>query len=212
MNRQVCLVALLEVDRLVCYVKGMSSKASLPPREKLLRAANKLFYDEGIHTVGIDRVIERAGVAKASLYSAFGSKDELIRAYLVGRFDMRKKRVQEALGRHTTPRARILGVFDMLGEMFATPGYRGCAFVRASADGSSDKSVKGVCDDARGWLRSIFVGLCREAGVADPDALGSQLVLLYDGATVGAQMDRDPSAAQAAREIASQLLDSARVG
>ena len=130
----------------------------------------------------------------------------------MGRFDTRKKRIQEALERHTAPRARILAVFDMLGEMVATPGYRGCAFVRASADGSSDKGVKGVCDDARGWLRSTFVGLCREAGVAEPDALGSQLVLLYDGATVGAQINSDPSAAQAAREIASQLLDSARVG
>ena len=155
--------------RLVCYVKGMSSKVRYRRARELLRAANKLFYDEGIHTVGIDRVIERAGVAKASLYSAFGSKDELIRADFGGnRFDMRKKRIQEAVGRHTAPRARILAVFDMLGEMFATPEYRGCAFVRASADGSSEKSVKGVCDDARGWLRSISSGFAARRGSPIP--------------------------------------------
>ena len=59
-------------------------------RERLLAAADELFYEEGVHTVGVDRVIERAGVAKATLYSAFGSKDELIRAYLAARHAARQ--------------------------------------------------------------------------------------------------------------------------
>ena len=69
-----------------------------PARERLLAAADELFYEQGIHTVGIDRIIERAGVAKASLYSTFGSKDELVRAYLESRDESRRVRVQAVVG------------------------------------------------------------------------------------------------------------------
>src|SRR5438445_6499251 len=93
-------------------------------RERLLAAANELFYNEGVHTVGIDRVIERAGVAKATLYNAFGSKDELIRAYLLRRHAVVQERTVQALAtRYQTPLQRILGVFDVLGEMAAEPGF-----------------------------------------------------------------------------------------
>ena len=85
-------------------------------RDRLLAAANELFYEEGVHTVGIERVIERAGVAKASLYSAFGSKEELVRAYLQERADARKRRIAERVARHDDPRDRILAVFDVLVE------------------------------------------------------------------------------------------------
>src|SRR2546425_13142594 len=96
------------------------------PRERLLAAANELFYEEGVHTVGIDRVIERAGVAKASLYSTFGSKDELIRAYLEARHTATRERMERELAaRYDTPRDRLLGAFDIQGESFDQPGFRG---------------------------------------------------------------------------------------
>src|ERR1700722_1936996 len=103
-------------------------------RERLLAAADELFYEEGIHTVGIDRIIEKAGVAKATLYSAFGSKDELIRAYLEGRFERRQERIARAMAPFDTPRERILAVFDSLGSYCAEPGFHGCAFMNASAE------------------------------------------------------------------------------
>src|SRR3982750_2332359 len=103
-------------------------------RERLLAAAGELFYEEGLNSVGIDRVIERAGVAKASLYDCFGSKEELIRAYLQERHEARRTRLTAMLARYTTPRERLLGVFDSLAELFAQPRFRGCAFVRASAE------------------------------------------------------------------------------
>jgi AcrR family transcriptional regulator len=187
----------------------MPNKTPVSPRERLLAAANELFYEEGIHTVGIDRVIERAGVAKASLYSTFGSKDELVRAYLAARLAARQKRVQDRLARHTTPRARLLGVFDLLGEIAAEQGFRGCAFVRASAEARADGAVKSVCDDNRAWVRALFTELAREAGAAKPADLAGKLVLLYDGAVVSAQMDRDPGAAATARAVAAVLLDAA---
>src|SRR6185312_16278821 len=110
-----------------------SSPDRLPARERLLIAADELFYEEGINLVGIDRIIERAGVAKASLYDCFGSKEELIRAYLQRRHEARQARLRDWLTRYATPRQKILGIFDYAVESAAKPEFRGCPFVRASA-------------------------------------------------------------------------------
>jgi AcrR family transcriptional regulator len=177
-------------------------------RERLLAAAEELFYEEGVNTVGIDRVIERAGVAKASLYSSFGSKEELIRAYLRARNEARQARMTKGLARYKTPRERLLGVFDVLSEIFAEPNFRGCAFVRASAEARPGDSVKSVCDDSRKWTRTLFAKLAKEAGAAHPKRLAQQLVLLYDGALVSAHMDGNRDAAASARAIAAAMLDA----
>jgi AcrR family transcriptional regulator len=178
-------------------------------RERLLAAADELFYEEGVHTVGIDRVIARAGVAKATLYSVFGSKDELIRCYLTARHAARQERITRTLARYETPRDRLLGVFDVLGESFAEPGFRGCAFMNASAEARPGSAIEEVSDEFRAWVRSLFVELGQAAGVPAPEPLARQLALLYDGATVTARMDRDPGAAAAARAAAAALLDAA---
>src|SRR6202162_6407184 len=81
-------------------------------RERLLAAANELFYENGINLVGIDRVIEHAGVAKASLYDCFGSKEELIRAYLKARSEAREARINERLAKHASPVEKIRSIFD----------------------------------------------------------------------------------------------------
>src|SRR5258708_40053756 len=93
------------------------------PRDRLLKAADELFYAEGVHSVGIDRVIERADVARASLYSNFGSKDELIRAYLERRMEISKERLRAAVEAHTDPRERPLSVFGAQAAVFARPVY-----------------------------------------------------------------------------------------
>jgi AcrR family transcriptional regulator len=175
----------------------------------LLAAADALFYEQGVNTVGIDRVIERAGVAKASLYSAFGSKDELIRAYLVGRHATRKERMTRMLEQYSTPRERVLGVFDILGELFAEPGFHGCAFVNASAEASPDSPIQEAAAEYRAWVHTLFLDLVRAAGAVDPEQVARQLVLLYDGAAISARMDRNPRAAVLARTAAAALLDAA---
>lgn len=188
----------------------MSAKTSArsSARERLLAAADELFYEGGVRTVGIDRVIERAGVAKATLYSAFGSKDELIRSYLTARHVARQERITHGLARYDTPRDRLLGVFDVLGDVIAEPGFRGCAFVNASAEARPGSAVEQVSDESRAWLRALFTELGQAVGAADPGRLARQLVLLYDGAIVAAKMDRDPGAAVAARAAAATLLDA----
>jgi AcrR family transcriptional regulator len=178
-------------------------------RERLLTAANELFYEEGVHTVGIDRIIERAGVAKASLYSTFGSKDELVRAYLATRHEARKRRLSQAIARFETPREQILAVYDSLGELFRDSNFRGCAFARASAEARPESGVRAVCDETRAWTRGLFTELARAAGARDPETLAGQLVLLHDGAVVAAQLDRTVTSAAIARTIAEGLIDAA---
>lgn len=185
-----------------------TSRAEAPVRERLLAAANELFYQEGVHAVGIDRVLEHAGVAKASLYGTFGSKDELVRAYLERRAITRRERIELRVSQHAEPRARILAVFELLEEIAAEPTFRGCAFVNASAEGPrGDTPVTQVCAEQRRWVRSLFTELARGAGAPDPENTGRRLALLYDGAITGASMDSDPSTVGEARAMAEQLLD-----
>ena len=179
-------------------------------RERLLAAASELFYEEGVHTVGVDRIVERAGVAKATLYTLFGNKDGLVRAYLTERHDATRERMdRELVARFDTPRERLLGVFEVQGLLFAEPGFHGCAFVGANAESSAGTSVEEVTEDYRKWLQSLFFDLAKEAGATDPQGLARQLVLLYDGAGISAWMDNDPSIANTARTVAAALVDLA---
>jgi AcrR family transcriptional regulator len=186
-------------------------KSDMPAsaRERLLDAASHLFYEEGVHTVGVDRVVERAGVAKATLYALFGNKEGLVRAYLMARDEGIRGRMTRQLARYTTPRERLLGVFDVQGRMISEPGFRGCAFARASAEAPEGTSAEEVSENHRAWLRSLFLDLARDAGARNPEQLARQLMLLYDGAAISAWMDRNPSAAEAARSVATALVDAA---
>src|SRR5256886_1760439 len=110
-------------------VVSTMAKKSLAPRrrsagERLLAAADELFYGAGINSVGIDRVIEHAGVAKASLYDCFGSKEGLIRAYLAARHEGRQKLLRDRLARYGKPRDRLLAVFDLMAEIAPATNFR----------------------------------------------------------------------------------------
>ncbi|HEX3460415.1 MAG TPA: helix-turn-helix domain-containing protein, partial [Acidimicrobiales bacterium] len=98
----------------------------------MLDTADRLFYEEGVHVVGIDRLLEESGVAKASLYSHFGNKDGLVRAYLEEHFEVRRQHVAHVLARYNTPRTRLLGLFADVEDALANPLFRGCRFVNAS--------------------------------------------------------------------------------
>jgi AcrR family transcriptional regulator len=194
----------------------MSTKAPSPQersaaaRARLLTAASELFYAEGVQSVGIDRVIEHAGVAKATLYSAFGSKDGLVQAYLQARHAATAERMARELeARYDTPKERLVGAFEVQGLSFTEPGFRGCAFVSASADAPPGGVVEQTAQHYRTWLHELFFDLAQQAGAKDAKTLAQQLVLLYDGAGIGAWMDRDPSAETAARSIAATLVDAA---
>jgi AcrR family transcriptional regulator len=179
-------------------------------RERLLDAASELFYEEGVHTVGIDRVIERAGVAKASLYNVFGSKDELVKAYLARRQTITNDRITKGLARYGTAREKLIGVFQIQAAVFTKPGFRGCAFIGASSESPRPGGpVETAADEYRGWIRNLFLDLAREAGARDPAALAKQLCLVYDGTVIASWMDRDPTAAATSLAVAMALVNAA---
>lgn len=179
-------------------------------RERLLDAANELFYAEGIQTVGIDRIIERAGVAKASLYNLFGSKEELVAAYLASRHDRTTTRLTEAIESVDDPRQKILAVFDAQARQYEQPDFNGCAFIAASTEAPSGGLVEHAADQFRAWIRGMFTDLAEQAGAPEPLGLGRQLHLVYDGAGLAARMDHhDPTIAPLARGAVLALLDAA---
>jgi AcrR family transcriptional regulator len=200
---------LLEGARMGTTTRG---EVKLSARQRLLAAADELFYAEGVHTVGIDRVIEHAGVAKGSLYKNFGGKEGLVHAYLESRHEDTFEHMKSVIDRYDDPQDRLLAVFEAQGEAFAQPDFNGCAFVAASAEAPAGGLVEQASNEFRTRIREILAKLAVEAGVPDPGALAVQLHLLYDGAGVAARMDRSAEVARAARSSAAALLDTALAG
>jgi AcrR family transcriptional regulator len=191
-------------------IMAVKSTALRSARDRLLAAADELFYAEGVHVVGVDRIVERAGVTKASLYNTFGSKDELVRAYLENHLRTRQDRVAKILATDTTPRQHILSVFAEVENQLAGSAFRGCRFISAAAESQPGEAGALVANEYRAWLRSLFTDLAEAAGARDPKQLGRQLFLLYDGAAVAARMDRDRgAAAKAVVSAVESLLDAA---
>ncbi len=191
----------------------MSAEEKRPsPRQRLLAAADELFYNEGIHTVGIDRIIDKAGVAKGSLYYNFDGKDDLVREYLLGRHAAWSARVDAAVSKVDDPKEKVLAVFDALGDLFRQEDYRGCTFMNAVAEARPDSPEVKAAANFRSWVHDLFGGLARQLKVADPAALSDQLVILYDGAVAAAQMDATPRPAAIARSMAELVMGRALVG
>jgi AcrR family transcriptional regulator len=178
-------------------------------RDRLLDTADRLFYADGVHAVGIDRVLEQSGVAKGSLYYNFGGKDDLVRTYLQNRHAKWAARIDAALASAATPAEAVLAVFDALGDLFAEPGFRGCAFINAAAEAPAGSVEELAAKDFRVWLHELFGTLLAEAGYRDAGKLTAQLVLLYDGANISAQLDHNPAVAADARDVAAALLNLA---
>jgi AcrR family transcriptional regulator len=189
----------------------MNSDVALRPgaRERIVRAAGDLFYAEGIHAVGVDRVTAAAGVAKATMYQQFRSKDELVAACLQRRAEQWRASVADPVLALPGSAARRIGaVFERLGKTFAAPGYRGCPFINAAAEyPGPDGPVAAAIAAHRAQVRGLFAELLAGVPAARRAALTDQLVLLYDGTMVGAQLDQGPRAARRARAAARQLLE-----
>jgi AcrR family transcriptional regulator len=181
-------------------------------RERLLEIADQLFYREGVHRVPIERVIAEAGVPEATLHEAFGGEDELVRAYLRARHSRLQNAITEHLAEYRTPREKLVGVFDIQGKSFTEPGFRGCAFVTASAEALPGEAIAEVATEYRDWLHNFFLDLTFAAEAPHPEELAQQLVLLFDGAGISAWMDGRPSTVNTSRAIAQAVVDAALRG
>lgn len=182
------------------------------PRERILSTASDLFYREGIHRVGVDRIIGEAGVAKATFYRHFPSKDDLVVAWLQGPEARWLEWVRPEVERRAArPEERLLAVFDVLGEWFADAHFRGCAFVNSGAE-TPDPSHP-VRLEVRNFEQTVLAYLveaARAAGFTEAERLGAQIFLLLAGAFVMAVAENDARPARFAQDAARQLLAAAR--
>jgi AcrR family transcriptional regulator len=185
-----------------------SERPALSPRTRILDAASELFYRDGIRAVGIDTVIARAGVAKASLYHHFRTKDELTAAVLRRRDERwRKWFAQTVEARASSPSAQLPAIFDVLAEWFGTDDFRGCAFINAAAEfRDAGHPVRTAVKEHKRAVLDYLRHLAREAGVDEPNVCASALFLLMEGAIVTAYIEGDTWPADNAKGTATALL------
>ena len=180
-------------------------------REQLIKTAVELFSERGYHATGIDTILAAAGVSKKTLYNHFRSKEELILAALRhydGLFRNGFMRQVEAAA--ASPRERLLAVFDVSEEWFASDKFYGCMFINAIGEYSApDSPIREVCKEFKRLMRGYLFELASAAGAQDPNALADALALLLEGATVTAQVSGDRRAAVTAKRIAGSIIDQA---
>lgn len=180
-----------------------------PTRERIVDAASKLFYSEGIRAVSVDAVAEKAGLTKRTLYYHFTSKDELISAYLDGRdqpnLALFQRWFTEAEGGLDE---KVAAIFANLAKSARHPKWKGCGYLRTAAelaDMPGHPAIKsGIAHKKRveAWLFNLFA----DAGVDTPEMLARQTVLLLDGAFAVVLLNRDASYIETAGEAAATLV------
>jgi AcrR family transcriptional regulator len=177
-------------------------------RDELVETALELFGREGFHATGIDRILAEAGVAKMTLYHHFRSKDELILAALRLRDERFRNDFMRSVERKTEDRTqRLLAIFDVLGELFDSKNFRGCAFINACAEyGDRDSAIHAIAIEHKRLVFGYVRELTQAAGVPEPEPLARQLCLLMEGVIVTAQVSGDADAAVQARAVAELLV------
>ncbi|MBI5262351.1 MAG: TetR/AcrR family transcriptional regulator [Bradyrhizobium sp.] len=191
------------------------ARSATSTRERIVSAANKLFYGDGIRGVSLDAVAAKAGVTKRTLYYHFRSKDDLVAAYLAGRdqpnLALFRKWFEEADG--ALP-AKVEQIFRNLARSARHPKWKGCGFLRTSAELANMPGHPAIKIGAAhkkkfdAWLREVF----EQAGIADASQLSRQILLLLDGSFAVVLLHRDPSYMETAGEAARSLVDGALRG
>jgi AcrR family transcriptional regulator len=188
-----------------------SAKPAQPPRERILDTAYELFSHRGVHDVGIDELIERAGVAKATLYRHFPSKDELVLAFLERREQRWTLDWVEAEARRggSTPEEQLLAIFDAFDGWFRRDDFEACSFINVLLEMGPDHPASRASIQHLENIRSIVRRLAEEAGLRDPDSFARSWHILMKGSIVSAA-EGDTEAAQRAKSMARCLLDEHR--
>ena len=174
-------------------------------RDRLLDAADRLFYQEGVRAVGIDRVLSEADAAKASLYQHFGSKDQLVASYLERKTKDARASIEAYLA-DTPPAQRALTFFDWVVEWAESKDFRGCPLQHAVSElTDATHPARAIAHEQRAWFAERLREWTTAAGVKDAKATARALMVLFDGAVVGSEVD-GPQRASDARWMARKLL------
>lgn len=184
-----------------------------PGGQRVLDAASRLFYERGIHAVGVDTIAEAAGVTKKTLYDRFGSKEALVVSYLQHRDARWREHVAVHLARVPLPGPeRVLAIFDAAIAWSDENSPKGCSAINARAeigDGNDDHPVFPEVSRQKIWLLDVFEELCAEALIPDPRAMAQAMMLLYEGAIVTVGMTTFAEPFMIARTWAARLLGQA---
>jgi AcrR family transcriptional regulator len=169
-----------------------------PAKRRILETANRLFYDEGIRSVGIDRLISESGVTKATFYKHYGSKDRLIVEYITQRHVLVKDAVDEIIATASDPVAATRAIVNGIVADVVAPEFRGCPFINAAMEFTDSRhAVRIIVSDHREWYADVLADLLRSIGHPLPGDGGDELVLARDGAMTGGYAS-DPIAATTA--------------
>lgn len=174
-----------------------------PAGRRIVAAAEELFYGRGITAVGVDLIAERSGVTKRTLYNQFGSKDQLVAAYLMERDQRWRSLVRAAVEACDSPVEAVTAPFDALRTWTGT-NPRGCAFTNALAElPDTAHPAYGIAANQKLWLLHLFVELATAAGCSRPATLAAQLLVLHEGAlaTQPLPLDTLPDSAGLARAL-----------
>jgi AcrR family transcriptional regulator len=180
--------------------------ATVSPRDRLLATARRLFYAEGIHAVGVDRLVTEAGVTRATFYRHFPTKEALVEAYLRATDADLHEAVAAALAADD-PGQALEALLDLIGDTTDAPDFRGCHFINAAAEyPDAAHPVRIAIDDHRAWFQQTVTELAARIGHPDPVEAGEMLVLLHDGALAAGQLDDPKAVRRAVKRAALQLI------
>lgn len=180
-------------------------------RERVLETASALFYRRGVRAVGVDLVVEEAGVAKTSLYRHFRTKDDLVAAFLAREDEDFWRTWDEVSDRHReNPAAELAAHLEWIGERIGRPNYRGCPQLNVAAEfPDGDHPARRVAAAHKSEMRRRLNGIAERLGVRDPDLLGGQLAVLINGAFVSSQVVSADEAARLLQVAARTLVERA---
>lgn len=184
-----------------------TSQPLTPAGEAILRSASELFYERGIHAVGVEAIAAAAGTTKKTLYDRFGSKDRLVTAYLERRLQTWQQFTESYLAKPSRRRRyRALHLLDAL-EVWRERYQRGCGFVNAYAElAGTDSGGLEVIRAEKRWVRAKYVELCRADGLSTPTSRGARLALVHEGAIVSQTVCDDADAMSTAHQLALDIL------
>jgi AcrR family transcriptional regulator len=191
------------------YIAVMENMST---RERIVSAANRLFYREGIRAVSVDAVAEEAGITKRSLYYHFKSKDDLVAAYLDYRDQPNLATYQRWFAEKDGNTAeKIADIFDHLEEVASHPKWKGCGFLRTSVELSNMPGHPAIRIGAahKKKIESWMASCLAEDGIESPDELARQILLLLDGAFSVVMLHREPSYMRSAGFAAKALIEAA---
>jgi AcrR family transcriptional regulator len=161
-----------------------------PARERILSTADRLFYNEGIHAVGINRVVEEAAGGRGSVYRHFPSKDDLIAAYLQRRAQYDRDQVGGLIARYPDdPRRVLTELATVLTADDFTAVSRGCPFINASAEFTGGHTARRHAREIRRWITGELEALLRRVDHRSPAATADQLMMIRTGAVVSGALD-----------------------